>query len=196
MNVWIAILVTAIALVSCGEEVAVPKPRMYPRVYFPERTVADFNKSDCPFTFDFPYYGVIKQDSFFFEETVSNPCWFDIDMESLNAKLHCTYSSISEKVDFDKLMVDAFKLAGKHNSMANYRQENLIDNPKENVHGLLFAIEGPVATPMQFYLTDSINHFFRASLYFNAQVNPDSTKIVFDFVKDDITRMIETFKWK
>ena len=96
---------------------------------------------------------------------------------------------------FDKLVKDAFKLSGKHNIKANYRDEMVIK--KENhVSGIIFDIAGPVASPTQFYLTDSTNHFLRGALYFNNRVEPDSMAPIYEFIKKDIAKLIETFSWQ
>ena len=60
----------------------------------------------------------------------------------------------------------------------------------------MFDIDGPVASPTQFYLTDEDKHFFRASLYFNSKVNPDSTAQVLEFLKPEIDTLLSSFKWK
>lgn len=195
MNKFFCFLLIALA-VSCSEQPASPKPRMYPRVVFPDRNPVRVSPESCEFSFTFPDFGVVKKDSFFFGEEPIHPCWFDVQIQDLNAVLYCCYYPISTSNSLDKLIIDAFAMAGKHNLKANYRRESLIENPGERVFGLLFDIEGPVATPVQFFLTDSTHHFFRASLYFNDKVDPDSTKIVLDFLKPDISKMIESFSWQ
>ena len=64
------------------------------------------------------------------------------------------------------------------------------------VYGNVMNIEGDVATPFQFYLTDSTRHFLRGSLYVKAQINTDSLTPVYDFLKTDAMHMINTFEWK
>ncbi|MBP6185006.1 MAG: hypothetical protein KA479_08680, partial [Saprospiraceae bacterium] len=64
------------------------------------------------------------------------------------------------------------------------------------ISGMAFNLEGPSASPFQFFLTDSTNHFFRASLYFNTRPNPDSLAPMVEFVKKDIVRIIETMRWE
>ena len=196
MKQYIALLISILFICSCNEQIPIPKPRMYPKVDFPQRKINAFEKDFCQFTFEFPDYGQVVRDEFFFEEEALDPCWFDIEMNALNADLHCSYTPIkAQKETFDDLIKDAFKLVGEHNIKANFRRESLVENNVEKVHGLLFNIEGPVASPLQFYLTDSTDHFFRASLYFNDKVDPDSTKIILDFISQDIEHMIETFRW-
>jgi gliding motility-associated lipoprotein GldD len=119
----------------------------------------------------------------------------DLNLTSLNASIHCSYYEISGTRSLTSLVNDAFNLAGKHNIKANYRKESVIDNGS-GVKGILFEIDGPVASPLQFYITDEKKHFFRASLYFNATVNPDSTAPVLQFLRPDLDTLISTFSWR
>ena len=109
--------------------------------------------------------------------------------------MHLSYIPIENRTEFDKLIADAFEMADKHNSKASYREELVISNPEKDVHGLIFEIDGPVATPIQFFVTDSTEHFLRGSLYFKSSVNRDSIAPVYDFLKIDIGKMIESFGW-
>src|SRR5690625_7419423 len=64
-------------------------------------------------------------------------------------------------------------MAYEHSSMASAIEE--IPVIKEGVEqGMVFRLRGPVASPYQFYLTDTVQHFLRGSLYFNSHPNPDS----------------------
>ncbi len=192
----IGLVALSILIISCGGEdtVPVPKPRMYPRVDFPERGYQAYDNSDCNYAFEYPNYAEVKQDQYQFGDQAANACWFNLEFPNLNASLHCDYTEIG-KESFGSLLQDAFKIVGKHNIKANFREESVIHN-EQNVGGLLFNIKGPVATPYQFYLSDTTQHFFRASLYFNSQVNPDSMQVIHDFIKTDIDHMIKTFEWK
>lgn len=179
---------------GCGDGVAhVPRPRMYPRIDWPARIDTSLQQSFCNFTFTYPKYFDFKQDVSYFDEKPSDPCWFNLHSSQLNCTLHCSYYPISKTHSFDKLRQDAFEVVSKHNVKAEYRRESLIEHG--DVKGLLFEIDGPVASPLQFYISDDKKHFFRASLYFDAKVNPDSTKVVYDFVKKDVDKMLETFQW-
>ena len=64
------------------------------------------------------------------------------------------------------------------------------------VYGNVMNIEGDVATPFQFYLTDSTSHFLRGSLYVRSRINTDSLAPVFEFLKVDAMHMINTFEWQ
>ena len=185
-----------VLLASCGsQDVGTPKPRMYPKVVYPERNIVNFDESYCNMSFVYPDYFKVNQDKYFFEAKPIDPCWFDLQSADLNSQLHCSYIPIKNRSHFDKLVQDAFRMTSKHNQKANYRKEQLIENKDERVYGLLFEHDGPVASPLQFFVTDSTSNFFRGSLYFKSQVNPDSIAPVYAYVKEDVLKMIESFRW-
>lgn len=188
-------LILSIFLVSCGEEpVFVPKPRMYPKVNFPVRNYIQFDKDYCDMTFQYPDYAKIEQDNYFFEGQSPDPCWFNINFDDFNGTLYCSYIPVENRNHYDKLIAESFKLVEEHNSKANFRKEEYLQN-KNGVGGLYFSLGGEVATNMQYILTDTTDHFFRASLYFNSKVAPDSLRPIYQFVREDVDKMIETFEW-
>ena len=180
---------------SCEEVIYSPKPRAFPKVVYPEKNYQPFDEGYCEFTFQYPQYATIQQDTLFFDEKPAHPCWFDIVMPDFDARIHCSYYPIDKVNTFDKLNADAFDLASKHNLKANYIDDLIIKKPN-GVSGIAFNLEGAVASPFQFFLTDSTTHFLRGALYFNTQSRPDSLAPVKDFVKTDIMHLINTFEWK
>ena len=183
-------------LPSCdNENSAVPKPHAFPKIGYPKREqITDFDKNFCHFSFKYPSYIVFQHDTAYFDEKPKDPCWFNLYYPMFNASLYCSYYPINADNKFDKLVSDAHELAGKHNIKADYIDELIIEKPN-HVSGKVFDIQGAAASPFQFYLTDSTKHFFRASLYFNTKTQPDSLAPVFNFVKTDITQMVNTFEW-
>ena len=185
-----------LVLYSCvDDQVNTPKPRMYPRIIYPEKGYDQFLLDVCNFTFEKPAYADVKTGIKFFNEESSHPCWFDLELKEFNGSIHFSYNSIQDSKSLDKLVSDAFRIVEQHNNKAEYRAETLIQN-SNGVNGLLFNLEGPVASPINFFLTDTTNHFVRASLYFNSAVDPDSIAPILDFVSKDIEQILKTFKWK
>lgn len=181
--------------ISCAEEmVFTPKPRAYPRIEFPRHEYRAFDKSYCNFTFEYPTYAAIEQDTLFFDEKPVDPCWFDIYIAQFNCRIHCSYYPINSDNTFEKLNNDAFELTNKHVTKAEYINPTPVQNI-QGVYGFTFNLEGPVATPFQFFLTDSTRHFLRGAMYFHSKSQPDSLSPIIDFVKEDIDHMIKTFRW-
>lgn len=182
-------------LAGCKEDkVYTPKPRMYPRVMYPEKAYEPLTMEGCNFTFEKPVYTKINRDVNFFEEEALHPCWFDLKFKDLNGALYFSYTPIDNNNTIEKLVSDAFRIVQEHNVKAEYRDEKIITN-QYGANGLKFNIEGPVASPVNFYFTDEKNHFLRAALYFKSKVNPDSLAPILNFVEEDINHIIETFKW-
>jgi gliding motility-associated lipoprotein GldD len=125
----------------------------------------------------------------------NKPCWFDIRYHNLKATVHCSYDNIKGKNNQD-YFEDARDLAYKHVVKSSGIKEYSITDFEQKVYGIIYEISGNTASSYQFYLTDSVNHFFRASLYYDDQVNLDSIAPVTDFLKKDINRITETFRWK
>ncbi len=184
------------AFVRCkSDTLPTPKPRSFPRVIYPEKKYVPFDTSFCEFTFEYPAYAKIIQDTAFFGEKPVDACWFNIFVPQFQSLIFCTYYPLGNKNTFFKVLNDAYKLAGVHNKKANFIDEIPIDLPGK-VYGTIFSIEGPVASTYQFFVTDSTKHFLRGALYFNARTNQDSLAPVAEFMKKDVQHMIKTFKWK
>jgi len=181
---------------SCNDEtIQNPKPRSYPRIVYPEKKYVDFDTSFCAFTFEYPAYANIIQDTSFFGEKPEDACWFNIYVPEFQSLIFCTYYPLGKKNSLNRVVNDAYKLAGVHNKKANFIDEIPINLPGK-VNGTIFEIEGPVASSYQFFITDSTKHFLRGALYFNARTNQDSLAPVVDFMKKDVMHLINTFKWK
>ena len=190
------LIALSVFLTSCGQDSAIlPKPRMYPKIEFPERAIkTNLSLSECPFEMEYWNYYRAQQQEKLIQESAPHPCWFDIRMEPWDCSVHLSYYPITETSQLQKLVDDAFKLAGKHHSRASFINELKID--QEEKKGFIFEIEGPVASPLQFYLTDEKEHFLRGALYFDAKINRDSIAPMYQWVRQDVIEILETVNWK
>lgn len=162
---------------------------------YPEKAYKPFDEHYCNFTFDQPVYSVIEQDTAYFDEKPKDPCWFNISVPALNAKIYCSYYPIRSRSDFDKFVSDAFVMTNKHTVKATYIDELPVQRPADKVYGVVFNVEGPAASSYQFFLTDSTKHFLRGSLYFNTEARPDSLAPVVAFMRQDLDRMVMSLRW-
>ena len=182
-------------LLSCSNEAIYnPKPRAFPKIEYPERIQKSRHIEGCNFTFDFPDYGIYEKDEEFFGTKTINDCWFNLNLPVFKSKIHLSYFDIKSMSGLEGHIKDAFKLSSKHNVKANYIDEIPFKKPN-GISGVIFDIEGNVASPYQFYLTDSSEHFLRGALYMEGQVRPDSCKPILEFIKTDIAKMINSFEW-
>jgi len=171
-----------------------PKPKAYHKIELPEKAYQQISTKDCPFTFEHPKYSIIKKDSLFFNEAIESPCWLDIDFETLNGVIHLSYKNINSENDFADFVDDAHKMTYKHTTKAESIDAIQVET-KNNIGGLIYEVGGDAASAIQFFLTDTNQHFLRGALYFKNTPNADSIAPVINFVKVDMMHLIETFKW-
>jgi hypothetical protein len=69
-------------------------------------------------------------------------------------------------------------------------------NRENRVYGTLFRVVGEAASQVQFFLTDSTDHFLVGSLYFYTRPNYDSLMPAAQYVENDLMRLMESFEWK
>ena len=84
----------------------------------------------------------------------------------------------------------------EHKIKASDIKDSQIIRTKDKVYGTIFELKGDVASPFQFYLTDSVSRFVSGVVYMNSRPNYDSIKPSLDYIKKDLDRMLNTFKWK
>ncbi|HSO87637.1 MAG TPA: gliding motility lipoprotein GldD [Draconibacterium sp.] len=181
-------------LVGCSEKYT-PKPREFFRIDFPEKKYHPL-PSGFPYQFDIPDYSKIVDDIY----NPDQPYWINISVPANKAEIHLSYYKLSNQEISSRLLLNEFMeetrtLAYKHTIKADAIQEQVFMNPAKNVYGLIYKIEGNAASPMQFFLTDSTNHFLRGALYIRDVPNIDSLKPVIDFLEPDIIHLIETTTW-
>lgn len=172
----------------------IPRPAGYFSIDFPEKKYQSFNDAGFPYSFEYPVYANIVKDSTFFGDTPENPWWINVDFPQFNGRIYISYKSVGVN-KFDKLLSDAFNLTNKQSVKANAISDSAISTIN-GVTGMYFKVSGDVATSNQFFLTDSVKHFLRGALYFDATPNQDSLLPVNNFLRDDLLHLINTFKWK
>jgi gliding motility-associated lipoprotein GldD len=189
------ILILLSASYGC-RNVHVPKPRGHFRIDLPEHKYIPFKvptgkEADIPLSFEYPVYGNLT----FQEEKRSAQGWFNIEFPPYKAKIYLTYKDVNS--DLANLLDQSYNLNVKyHVSKADAINEQVLSNSTNKVYGILYDLKGNTASAVEFYVTDSLKHYLRGSLYFSAEPNADSLAPVIDFFRADIMHLIETLKWK
>lgn len=187
-------LIFSFIAVSCQEHYT-PKQNGYFRIDFPkEKNYQAYANPLCPFTFEYPGYGLIQKDTSEAND-LNHPCWFNIIIPEHKAKIYLTYTAIDAANNLDKLIKDSYTLTFKHSIKADYIDETLV-NPKPGVSGVLYDVGGNSASAVQFYLTDSTRHFLRGSLYFYSAPNVDSLEPGIRYFRGEMEHIINTLAWK
>lgn len=178
-------------LLSCSSknEVISPKPKGYFRIYLPQ---SGYHVLDTvlPFTMEISDYAeasITKKDS--------GKIWVDLVYPKLSAEIKMSYFPIHENLR--ERMIQERKMVEFHYIMADDVEYSIINDPDSKMFGQIYDIAGDdVATPFQFWVCDSSEHFLRGSLYFNFPPDNDSIQPVIDYLRDDLLQLVNTLQWK
>lgn len=186
---YLAPILFLLVFVSCEEDSFIPKPPTYLRLDLPDHTYKVYS-DDCPYSLEKPDIYTVKP----VMDGETQTCHKDIDLGPLNGSVHLSYikmtDPLSAYVNFVNDKVD------EHKVMASGINDWKILSPKNRVYCTFFELQGDVASPFQFYMTDSVEHFVSGVVYFNSVPNYDSLKPTLDYLKVDLEHMINTFQWQ
>lgn len=185
------ILMIMISFASCQNDPGYPRPRGYMRIDLPARAYVTFD-STFPYQFEYSSAARLRFD----EANQHNPYWMNIDYPAYHASVYLSHKSL-DSLPLYNLQKDAHEMVFKHAPKALGIKESTIDRKGQKVYGLAYTIDGrDVASPFQFWVTDSTHNFLRGALYFDVTPNNDSLQPVIDYIVADIDRLVATLRWK
>ena len=185
-----------LTLFSCGstsqeENTAMPRPKGFPAMNIPPHQYQDLEKGH-PFSFELSRFAEVKKDTF----ALAEPHWMYLYYPRWDAFIQLTYKSVEgDRKRLDKMIRDSYVLASKHQMKAN-RIEDAILTTRDGRKATVIELEGEVATPFQFFATDSTTHFLRGAVYLNTATKNDSLAPVIRYLKQDAIHLIQTLRWK
>ena len=186
---FLLVLMLVVSLFTACHQRAVPKPYGYYRISIPDTAYAYCDLKGYPYTFRLSknaYVDTVKQ--------AGEVYWIDIQYPSLNATVHCSYKQVNGNLR--ALSKDAQEFLYSHSTVASAIPMQEYGDEQRRVYGMYFELHGNTATPMQFYLTDSTEHFFRGSVYCNTVPNKDSLAPIYDYLRKDARMIMESMKWR
>ena len=206
------VITCCVSFIACNTPY-VSKKRGYYSIELPDRKYQKFDEPGFPYSFEYPAYAKIIQDTTYFDNNPENSYWRNIDFPEFHARIFLSYKEIGGKAlykikqpngqykdsfainVFDKMVADAFTLTNKNNVVSSSINDSLI-HTQNSVSGVFFKVGGNAATSKQFFLSDTTKNFIRGALYFDVTPNADSLRPVQDFLQVDMDHIINTFKWK
>jgi gliding motility-associated lipoprotein GldD len=159
-----------------------PKPKAQLRLEYPTPTYKTSN---------FKYFSFEKSD--FAKIKIINNQKLNLEYPKMKAKIYLTYNKINNNLT--ELLKDAEKFTFEHTIKADEIITQDFINKNDSVYATMNNITGNTASQIQFHITDSTHHFINGSLYFYVQPNYDSIMPAIDYIKQDISHLLETFKW-
>ena len=187
MRKLVCIISLIVAFVSCTK-VSTPKPYGYYRITVPDTAYVPLDSLFLsPFNFQLSRNAQVQP-------RADEPYWINLYYPALDATIHCSYKPVRNNLR--ELTNDALEFVYRNASFANAIPEREYSHPEAQVYGVLFDLEGNTASSCQFFVTDSTHHFFRASVYCNCPPNADSLAPIYEYLRKDVIKMVETFEWK
>ena len=184
----VIILYAVVFLASCNSSYT-SKPLGHLKVEYPEKEYVMY-KGDAPFQFEYPAYAELEKG----EGRDDEIHWYNMNFPMYKSTLHLSYKPLQGDVDL--LIRESRDLVYKHASQSDGIDEIPFIDKESSNYGILYELGGNVASAVQFFITDSTEHFLRGSLYFNTTPNRDSLNPIINFIEEDITHMMETVEWK
>lgn len=182
--------ISVVVVLSSCEKNWLPRPTGYNRIDLPAHDYQQLPEG-YPYQMDVSKYSQVEPDSFNLQEKA----WINLNYQEFGAKVHLTYKRIDGKdVDFKTLSNDAFKLTAKHQIKAYGIDEGVLITPN-GYSAVVAELTGEVPTQFQFFVTDSTKHFLRGALYFNTATKNDSLAPVIEYIKIDMTHLMNSVKF-
>ena len=182
-------LLAMLVLAASCKQSYTPKPVGYLKIDYPEKSYHLYNDQEF-YQFEIPEYASIEKD----RSPRAEEGWINVSIPQLNGKIHLSYKPVDDQLN--ALITDSRELVYKHTVKAHGIEETPFIHRDQKRFGMIYDLKGDVASAVQFFVTDSSDHFLRGSLYFNCRPNRDSLNPVIDFLREDILHLIETTQWK
>ncbi|MBK9417673.1 MAG: hypothetical protein IPO05_01175 [Flavobacteriales bacterium] len=166
----------------------IPKPRGYFRIDLPEQRYTAWSDP-----------GVIRMEVPSTVQVAGRPHkglerWYDLRYKAHRGTVHLTWTPVNGELA--RLIEDAHVFKRTHQSKAARIDSERILRPVDRVYGTLFNVEGDVASPFVFYLTDSTDNFLYGALYFDVPPNADSLSPVIERIRGDMGHLAATLRWQ
>lgn len=176
-------------LTSC-ENTWLPKPPGYNKIDLPNHSFERLT-GEYPYELEYSSASQVEPDSF----NLSEKEWINLNYKDFGAKVHLTYKKIGPgNAKFETLSNDAFKLTAKHQIKAYGIEEGVLITPN-GYTAVVAELSGEVPTQFQFFVTDSTRHFLRGALYFNTAMKNDSLAPIIEYIKIDMTHLMNSVKF-
>lgn len=189
INIFATLFSGVLLMAACSEEKTNPKPPTYLKTNFPAHEYVRFDDA-CPYSFELSK--LYKAQSV--TENGATTCHKDIQLGPLNGVIHFSYIPITQKLgDYINFAINK---VDEHKVKATAIEDTNIIRPDAKVYGTFFELQGDVASPFQFYLTDSSSRFVSGVVYFNTAPKYDSLRPSLDYLKKDLFHLMNTFEWK
>ena len=173
---------------SCDETNYLPREKGFLRLEFEKPTYDTFSSeaSKLNFIFNNAYssFEIVSDEKIVlkYKDIKIDLVLSDVELENL--------STFEESIRNFYVFLEPHR---KKSNQISIKEFTSVDNKR---FAKVFEMRGPVASPLQFYVTDSINHFLFGSMNVMVKSNYDSIYPSIMYVKNDIFSIIESVNWE
>ena len=177
------IIFLALIVFSCNNNVNLPKQKAY---FAPEFEIPTYKKIsfDCNYSFNINSQASINN--------IKN-CNYEIYYKNLNAKIFINQIVLSNSIE---KVLNTFNQKINENSRLSDQiiQSNYVNIDKK-IYSKLYSFVGNSPSNIQFYVTNQTDKFLTGSLFFETEPNYDSLFPYIDYIRNDIKKMVDSFRW-
>lgn len=177
------IIFLALIVFSCNNNVNLPKQKAY---FAPEFEIPTYKNIslDCNYSFNINSQASINN--------IKN-CNYEIYYKNLNAKIFINQIVLSNSIE---TVVNTFNQKINENSRLSDQiiQSNYVNIDKKT-YSKLYSFVGNSPSNIQFYVTNQTDKFLTGSLFFETEPNYDSLFPYIDYIRNDIKKMVDSFRW-
>tara|TARA_X000000950_G_scaffold29879_1_gene32331 strand:+ start:1934 stop:2482 length:549 start_codon:yes stop_codon:yes gene_type:complete len=177
------IIFFALIVYSCNNNVNLPKQKAY---FAPEFEIPTYKKIslDCNYRFNINSQASINN--------IKN-CNYEIYYKNLNAKIFINQIVLSNSIE---KVLNTFNQKINENSRLSDQiiQSNYVNIDKK-IYSKLYSFVGNSPSNIQFYVTNQTDKFLTGSLFFETEPNYDSLFPYIDYIRNDIKKMVDSFRW-
>lgn len=127
-----------------------------------------------------------------------------ISMENIHANLMLHYKSLDYKDSLRNLIRLVVDNVESHKFKSESIEKMPILKSDRRVYGMLYELTGDMATPFQFYLTDSLGNFVYAQVLIDFQAfqkdkiptDSETKARIIDYLRNDVNVFINRFYWR
>ena len=177
------IIFLALIVFSCNNNVNLPKQKAY---FAPEFEIPTYKKIslDCNYSFNINSQASINN--------IKN-CNYEIYYKNLNAKIFINQIVLSNSIE--KVLNTFNQKINENSRLSDQIIQSDYFNIDNETYSKLYSFVGNSPSNIQFYVTNQTDKFLTGSLFFETEPNYDSLFPYIDYIRNDIKKMVDSFRW-
>ena len=187
MNKIISLLLIFFSIFYSCVDSNLPKQGAFLRIEFPEPNYIAPNEIKLPIDF---YYNLSAA-----VVNVTNSKQFSLNYPKMNLIVDMSLNKITKREDLENNFRDFSLTLETHSKKSNGIFIREYEDLNNRIYAKIFELRGDVASPIQFYLTDSTSNFINGSLNLKFKSKYDSIFPTIQYVKNDILVLVESLNW-